>query len=218
MKKLIYFLFAIPLLLTSCDVQYDGEVRLQFKGKVVNEFDQPIQNQSVKIFSKYDNSTIDSNMIGIGNTDSNGNYSILIPEAKFFDYYTVEINEDLQLTSELTSTNFIKVNKLNNSNYQIQLPIAKLYLKANLSNLHLTFNNSNPQKYLENVEFIGEIARETVTIGYETPLPEYLKKVKKNQTIEIKYRVFDFSTQTRTTYTNFVIIDTSDEISHTINY
>lgn len=218
MKKIIPFLFLILFTITSCDIEYNGDVRLQFKGKVVNEFDEPLPNQSVKIFSKYDSSEIDSHMIGIGNTDSNGNYSILTPEAKFFDYYTVEINEDIQLTSELTYTTFIKVNNSIYFNYKIPLPTAKLYLKSNLSNLHLNFNTSNSQKYLENVEFIGEIAHEVVTIGYETPLQEYLKKVKKNQTIEIKYRVFDFSTQTRTTYSNFVIIDNSDDIFHTINY
>lgn len=218
MKKIISFLFLILFAITSCDTEYNGDVRLQFKGKVVNEFNEPLPNQSVKIFSKYDNSETNSHMIGIGRTDSNGNYSILTPEAIFFDYYTVEINEDVQLTSELTCTKFIKVNNSFYFNNKIPLPTAKLYLKANLSNLFLNFNTSNSQKYLENVEFIGEIAREVVTIGYETPTPEYLKKVKKNQTIEIKYSVFDFSTQTRTTYSNFVSIDNSDDISHTINY
>lgn len=218
MKKLIPFLFLIPFIITSCDIQYNGEVRLQFKGKIVNEFNQPIENQSVKIFANHEDNYGETNMIGFGKSDSNGNYSILIPEANNFHHYDIEINETPQQNSQLTATNFIKIKGNNFVNYSLQLPNAKLYLKTNLANLNLTFTKINSSNELKSVEFIGEIANESIEFNNEFVLSEYLKKVKKNQTIEIKYKVLNHTNQTISTNSSFIIIDNSDTINHAINY
>ena len=216
MKKIIPMLLVIIAITTSCDIQYNGDVRIQFKGKVVNEFNEPLANQSVRIFAENDNPYGEINMIGIGNTDANGNYALLIPEAKFFDFYSLEINEDAQPTSELTSTKFVKIKNSNFFNYNLQLPTTKLFLKSNLSNLHVIFTISNSQRTLENVEYIGEVPNEIFSFTYENPFFEQMKRVKKNQTIEVKYKYFDFNTQTHYTLSSFVTIDNSDDIYHTI--
>ncbi|SEP60759.1 hypothetical protein [Flavobacterium urocaniciphilum] len=216
MKYLLSFLLFLSILFLSCDREYDGENRIQFKGKIINEFNQPLANQSIKVYSSYDDNYTEIDRIGIGNTDSNGNYSILIPQSKHDGHYNVYINEEVTSTSELTNTTFVNIKNISILNYSMQLPTAKLFLKANLSNLNLTFNNTTSQKSLEEVQFIGEIANEWITFEDEMPSNEYLKKVKKNQTIEVKYKVYNYATQTSTIFSEFIIIGNSENIYHTI--
>lgn len=218
MKKFILLFVALQLL--SCDSRYDGDIRLQFTGKVIDENNNPIQNQQITISAENESSDYNSNNVGFGKTDSNGNYSILIPAATRLNTYSLEINNefDANNNNQLVNIRYYNIKNSNFSNYKIQLPISKLYLQSSLSNLEVTFNQTNANNAIQNVEYIGEIANEYIDFNPEFTENTNFKRVRKNQTIEIKYQVKNTSTGGITTNSSFITIDNSDIILHTINY
>lgn len=218
MKKIILLFVVLQLL--SCDSRYDGDIRLQFTGKVIDENNNPIQNQQVTISAENESSEYNSNNVGFGKTDSNGNYSILIPAATRLNTYALEINNEFDgiYNMQLVNIRYYNIKNSNFSNYKIELPISKLYLQSSLSNLEVTFNQTNANNAIQNVQYIGEIANEHIDFNPVFIENTNYKRVKKNQIIEIKYQVKNTSTAVITTNSSFVTIDNSDNINHTINY
>ena len=87
-----------------------------------------------------------------------------------------------------------------------------------MSNLVVTFNQINSFNQLLSYEYIGEIANENIDYNNENNQYEYYKRVKKNQIIEIKYKVKNSTNSVITTNSSFVTIDNSDTINHSIDY
>lgn len=218
MKKIIILFLIFQLF--SCDSKYDGDIRLQLQGKVVDESNNPIENQEIIISSGNESYSDNANNIGYGKTDSNGNYSILIPAASDSKTYSLKINDEFELNynSQLTSATFYNIKKSNFLNYKIQLPTSKHFQKTNVALLNVTFIQINTSNELSSVEFIGEIANENVDINNEFLEYEYFKQVKKNQIVEIRYKVKNISNSVITTNSSFVTIGNSDNINQTIDY
>ena len=102
--KRIFILLVIMLI--SCDIKYDGDTRLQIKGKIIGENNLPISNQDIKVFATQESTYGETNQIGVGKTDTNGNYTIYFPQAYNFDSYYIEINS--ASTNELTEFFLLK--------------------------------------------------------------------------------------------------------------
>jgi hypothetical protein len=224
MKKIL-LLVLMPLIL-SCEIQYDGNTKLVIKGSVVNENNVPLANKEVNLYVSRESISIpfvfyvpsENNYIGKTTTDDYGKYVMVIPKPKNFTEIVVETNDE---NNQLNGKQFRNMNFSNFTNYQIELPITKLYLKSTLTSLNVTLNNVNPNIELLKLEYIGIIPNE---IEFINPLENdyqnfatYLNVVK-NQTITIKYTVFNNLNQTTSTLQQDISIDNSNQVNYTLNY
>lgn len=224
MKKLLIILF-IPLLF-GCDIQYEGETKLVIKGTVVDENNIPITNKEVNLYVSRESSSIpfilyipsETNYIGKTTTDAQGKYVMVIPQPKNFTEIVVETNDEI---NPLNGKQFRNINLSNFTNYQMELPITKLYLKSTLTNLNVTLNNVNPFIELLKLEYIGAIPNEIVYINpLENDYPNFVTflNVVKNQNVTVKYTVFNHLNQTTSTLQQDISIDNSNQVNYTLNY
>jgi len=215
MKKIILLFVCILL---SCDIKYDGDTRLQITGKIIDENNLPISNQDVKVFATQQSVYGETNQIGVGKTDNNGVYSIYFPQAYNFNSYYIEINKEN--TNELSEMIYFNINNESFINYSLSLPNSKLYLKSNLTELNISYNQINTNNILQNVEFLGEIITSQIDLNATSTALEdiYFKKVKKNQTIELKYTLYNTTTQLTSIQSEFISIGNTDVINYILNY
>lgn len=215
MRKIFILLFCMLL---SCDIKYDGDTRLQITGKVIDENNLPIPNQDIKIFATQHSTYGEKNQIGVGKTDNNGFYSIYFPQAYNFDSYYVEINKEY--TNELSELIYFNIKNENFINYTLNLPNSKLFLTSNLADLNISYNQINTNNVLQNVEFIGEIITPKIDLNATSSALEdiYFKKVKKNQTIELKYTLYTTTTQLTTIQSEFITIGNTEAVNYILNY
>lgn len=218
MKKLLIILCLCHFF--SCDTRYDGDSRLQFIGKVVDENNNPIQNQQVTISASNDFINDNFHYVGIAYTDSNGNYSILVPSPTNLDAFTLNINDEFSsgYNSQLINIKYYNFKDTNFLNYKVQLPTSKLYSLIDITNLTVNFNKINAYNELVDVSYIGEISYENYNLNEENIEYPHYKRVKKNQIIEIKYKVKNTTNSVISTNSSFVTIDNSDNINHSIDY
>ncbi len=224
MKKIL-LLVLMPLIL-SCEIQYDGNTKLVIKGSVVNENNVPLANKEVNLYVSRESISIpfvfyvssENNYIGKTTTDAYGKYVMVIPQPKNFTEIVVETNDE---NNQLNGKQFRNINFSNFTNYQIELPITKLYLKSTLTSLNVTLNNVNPNIELLKLEYIGNIPNEIEFINpLENDYPNFATylNVVKNQTITIKYTVFNNLNQTTSTLQQDISIDNSNQVNYTLNY
>lgn len=215
------------LVLVSCEIEYDGETKLLVKGIIIDENNNPITNQDIKLFVSRASASVpfvfylpsESNFIGKATTDSNGAYTMVIPKPKSnFSEILMLINEEQNQYNQKQLRN-IKVEDF--VNYELNLGIRKLYDLSNLVQLTVTLNQINATKQLIGIEYIGELANE---IEYITPLEtndtysELHKKVRKNQNLVIRYALRNYATNTNEIVEETIIIDASPTINYTLNY
>jgi hypothetical protein len=224
MKKILLLLL-MPIFL-SCEIQYDGNTKLVIKGSVVNENNLPLANKEVNLYVSRESSSFpfvfyvpsETNYIGKTTTDANGKYVIVIPQPENFTEIVVETNDE---NNQLNGKQFRNINLSNFTNYQIELPNSKLYLKSTLTNLNVTLNNVNTNIELLKLEYIGNIPNE---IEYINPLENNYSNlvtnltVIKNQTVTVKYTVFNYINQTTSTLQQDISIDNSNQVNYTLNY
>ena len=162
MKKIILLLLLISL--QSCEViHYDGEKKLVIKGFIVDENNQPIANNEVKLIvsssgqeSFIFSSLSETNYIGKTTSKSDGSYVMVIPEPSNFGQIVVETNPENNLFNRKQFVNIQMNNFINN---QLNLPESKLYLKLDLSILNVTLNHVTNYQ-LQKIEYLGEVANE----------------------------------------------------------
>ena len=224
MKKII-LLVLIPFLF-GCEIQYDGNTKLIVKGSVIDANNNPIANKDVNLYVLKESFSIpfifyipsENNYIGKSTTDRNGNYTMVIPKPENFSEIIVETNDE---NNQLSGKQFKNINFSNFTNYQIELPNTKLYLKSTLANLNVILNNVNSNTELVKLEYVGNIPNE---IEFINPLENSNSNlitnlnVEKNQTVVLKFTVFNNLNQTNSTIEQNIVIDNSDEVSYNLNY
>jgi hypothetical protein len=225
MKKILLLLF-IPLVL-GCEIEYDGNTKIVVKGTIVDENNNPIPNKEVNLYVSRDAAAIvpfifyvpsETNFIGKTTTDNFGKYVMIIPQPKNFSEIIVETNNDDNL---LNRKQFRNINLSSFTNYLIELPITKLYLKSSLTTLNVTVNNVDPNIELLKLEYIGNIPNEIELINpYDHINLNFITylNVLKNQTITLKYTVFNYLNQTTSILQQEITIDNSNQVNYTLNY
>lgn len=224
MKRILCLLL---LVLVSCEIEYDGETKLLVKGIIIDENNNPITNQDIKLFVSRASASVpfvfylpsESNFIGKATTDSNGVYMMVIPKPKSnFSEILMLINEEQNQYNQKQLRN-IKIEDF--VNFELNLGVKKIYNVSNLSLLTVTPNQINSNKELIRVEYVGEVANE---IEYINPLAtdnlyyEMTKKVRKNQNLVIRYTLKNYSTNADEIIEETVIIDSSPVLNYTLNY
>ncbi|MGV7106408.1 Ig-like domain-containing protein [Flavobacterium sp. U410] len=225
MEKIVLFL--ILLISLSCDIQYDGETKLVIKGQVKDENNNPLNNQSIKLFVSRNSSYLpfvfyvssETNFIGKSFTDSQGNFTMVIPKPeKNFDEISVEINGD---SNSLSPKQIVNIKTEDFYNYELNLGELKLYEKANLCLLQIIPNQINSENELLEISYIGDVSEEI--IFYNLPDEYYyyyetIKNVRKNQTIQLNYKIKNYISNTTSIEQVLIPIDNSADISYTLNY
>lgn len=205
-------------MLLSCDIKYDGDTRIQITGKIIDENNLPISNQDIKVFATQESTYGETNQIGVGKSDNNGVYSIYFPQAYNFDSYYIEINKEY--SNELSEITYLNIKNENFINYSLSIPNSKLFLKSNLADLNISYNQINTNNILQNVEFIGEIC--TSQIDLNAPSNSFqeinYRKIKKNQTIELKYTLFNTTTQSTSVQSAFISVGNTNTVNYILNY
>lgn len=224
MKKIISFI--ILLSLVSCEgIHYDGETKLVIKGVIVDENNQPISNNEVKLIvstsgqeSFIFSNASEINYIGRTTSKEDGSYVMVIPEPSNFGQIVVETNSEGNLFNQKQFTN---IQLSNFVNYELLLPQTKLFKNADLSLLNVTSNQINTNYQLQKLEYIGAVANEVQAMNpYEESYYPYNTsvQVKKNQTIVLKYTVKNLITNELLVLEQNITIGNDSETNYTLNY
>lgn len=224
MKKIIILLV---LILSSCGIEYAGGTKIVIKGKVVDSDNNPIENKEINLFVSRESYGFpflfyvpsEENNIGKAITNSMGEYTIVIPKpSNNFSEIIVETNSDL---NNLNRKQFRNIQNSNFINFELVLPTSVLYKNSDLATLNVNPNNVNPSNELRKIEFIGILPNEFVyfnPIENEQDYIDFNRLVKKNQTIILRYTVFNYITNTTIIQDENIVINNSNQINYTLNY
>lgn len=225
MKKIIFILLVLTTI--SCEIEYDGETKLVIKGNVKNENSDVINNKEIKLFVTRNSSYLpfifyypsETNFIGKVFTDDSGNFTMVIPKPKNnFDEIIVEINDESNL---LNSKRIVNIQTDNFNNYELNLGEFKLFNKSNLCHLQIIPNQINPENELLELSYEGDIANEIIFYNLPDAHSYYYeieKKVSKNQTLLLNYKIKNYITNVISTQQTPIIIDNSNELTFNLNY
>jgi hypothetical protein len=224
MKKIIILLVFI---LSSCGIEYAGGTKIVIKGKVVDSDNNPIENKEINLFVSRESYGFpflfyvpsEENNIGKAITNSMGEYTIVIPKpSNNFSEIIVETNSN---SNNLNRKQFRNIQNSNFINFELVLPTSVLYKNTDLATLNVNPNNVNPSNELRKIEFIGVLPNEFVyfnPIENELDFIDFNRLVKKNQTIILRYTVFNYITNTTIIQDENIVINNSNQINYTLNY
>lgn len=224
MKKTVILLV---LILSSCGIEYAGGTKIVIKGKVVDSDNNPIENKEINLFVSRESYGFpflfyvpsEENNIGKAITNSMGEYTIVIPKpSNNFTEIIVETNSD---SNNLNRKQFRNIQNSNFINFELVLPTSVLYKNTDLATLNVNPNNVNPSNELRKIEFIGILPNEFVyfnPIENEQDYIDFNRLVKKNQTIILRYTVFNYITNTSIIQDENIVINNSNQINYTLNY
>ena len=224
MKKILVLLVFI---FSSCQIEYDGETKIVVKGKIVDGNNNPIINKEVNLYVTRDQISIpfvfylpsETNNIGKTNTNNNGEYTMVIPKPE--NNFT-----EIIVVTNATSTDYNKKQfrniQLNNfNNFELNLPISKLYNESELTTLNITLNQVTQNVELRDITLLGTVINEIEYINMPENFSFYNQLesiVKKNQTIILRYTLFNYSTNTTSIIEENVVINDANLVSFTLNY
>ena len=224
MKKIIILLV---LILSSCGIEYAGGTKIVIKGKVVDSDNNPIENKEINLFVSRESYGFpflfyvpsEENNIGKAITNSMGEYTIVIPKpSNNFSEIIVETNSN---SNNLNRKQFRNIQNSNFINFELVLPTSVLYKNSDLATLNINPNNVNPSNELRKIEFIGVLPNEFVyfnPIENELDFIDFNRLVKKNQTIILRYTVFNYITNSTIIQDENIVINNSNQINYTLNY
>jgi hypothetical protein len=224
MKKIVILLVFV---LSSCGIEYAGGTKIVIKGKVVDSDNNPIENKEINLFVTRESYGFpflfyvpsEENNIGKAITNSMGEFTIVIPKpSNNFSEIIVETNSD---SNNLNRKQFRNIQNSNFINFELVLPTSVLYKKSDLATLNVNPNNVNPSNELRKIEFIGVLPNEFVyfnPIENELDFIDFNRLVKKNQTIILRYTVFNYITNSTIIQDENIVINNSNQINYTLNY
>lgn len=218
--KQIALVFCILFLLTSCEIQYDGETKIVVTGKIIDQNGIPMQKKKIDITIYSDGIYTPSDLISYGKSDQNGNFILVFPVPKEDYKFSISINNLINQTNEFQSKE-ITAQKNNFENYKLDLNKITLYKNESITNLKLILNKTSQNKQLKDIQIEGKQPNSYIDLNPIQNNSDYLVNfydVIKNQTIVLKYTIIDYSNSaTPTTYSISIPI-INDAVTYTITY
>lgn len=216
MRKII-LLFIIPLFY-CCTVPFDAETRLIFEGKFVDSNENNLSGIDVEIHLSNGNGYgSSSETVSHGTTDENGEIKLVFPAAEFDKNYKININSNYE--ENLGYVPF-SINNLKLENFpDYKLSIPKIYRLTNeeSSNVYINFYSTNNFKKITSVEIIGIYSPSFSNDVDNDPNFTTSFYVKKNQTVQLIYKVQDSTTGSIETFSQDINV-LEENIDLTINY
>lgn len=218
--KRITLLICILFLVTSCEIQYDGETKIAVTGKIIDENGNPIPEKNIDITIYSDDIYTPSDLISFGKSDQNGNFTLIFP-APTVDYkFSISINNEINQKSEFQAKEII-AKKNNFENYKLDLNELTLYKNESITTLRLILNKTSTNKQLTDIKIDGKQANSLVDLNplrNDTNYFDTFYNVIKNQTIVLKYTIIDYSNNGATTLQSISIPIANDAVNYTITY
>jgi hypothetical protein len=220
--KRITLIFCLLFLVTSCEIQYDGETKIVVTGKLVDPNGKPISNKDIQI-DVLDGPgliTPSSDLISFGKSDQNGNFTLIFPAPKDGNRISISINDIINQFDEFQSKTYIAT-KNNFENYKLDLDKITLYNQESITTLRLILNQTSTNKQLKDIKIEGKQPNSYVSLDPLQNNPDYLVNfygVIKNQTIILKYTIVDYSNSATPTTHSISIPIVNDAVTHTITY
>jgi hypothetical protein len=213
MKKILSLLTFLSL--CACSIQYDGETRLVFQARVNDSQGNPKADLPVSI--NISDGEI-SDMISNGNTNSNGEITLIFPAPSNID---ANISIDIgNLYSYALSLQNLKRSDF--TNYKLAVDNYVLYNDDESTFLSVEYNPSSNDRRITAIRIEGDVANEwfywnqfgesSLEFGTEF-------NVVKNSNVLLIYTVTDTSVSPASdeTFTVPLVIG-NDNVSYTINY
>jgi hypothetical protein len=220
MKK-ITLLICILFLVTSCEIQYDGETKIAVTGKLIDENGNPIAKKDIQIDVLDGPGLIlpGSDLISFGKSDQNGNFTLIFPAPIEGNRISISINDIINQFDEYQSKNII-AKKINFENYKLNLDKITLYRKESITTLQLIPNKTSTNKQISNIKIEGKQPNSYIDLNPMQDNTNYFQpnyNVLKNQTIIVKYTIIDYSTNSSTVQSISIPI-VNDAVIYTITY
>lgn len=212
MKRSILLLLFI---FVSCTIPYDAETRLLLEVKIVDSNENNISDMDleVNVTSGYNIETI-----SYGKTDENGELKLIFPSPEFDQGYNLYINSKYDDDTNYVPLEIGHITNEDFTDYKLSIPkIYRLTYQESVQ-IFLDFNNTIDTRKIVNASVNGIY---TPSNSYfpdsDETLYQYNFFAKKNQTIQIMYKVKDFNTGIVQTLIREIIVN-EDDIFQTINY
>lgn len=219
--KRITLIFCILSVLTSCEIQYDGETKIAVTGKIVDENGIPLSEKDVEVtVSGGGFISPSSDLISFGKSDQNGNFTLIFPSPRNGNQIFISINDIINQFNEFQSKNFV-ANEKNFENYKLDLAKITLYKNASITTLRLILNNTNPNKQIKDIKIDGNQANGYIDLNPVQNNSDYLNtyySVIKNQTVVLNYTIIDYSNAAGSTLHSIDIPIMNDALTYTITY
>jgi hypothetical protein len=212
MKKIL--LFCILISFFSCsDIQYDGEKRLVFKTTIRSANDEPLPNSYVEVSV----GAFDSDLISRGKTNQKGELTLIFPFPKSEASFSLKIyNDDVSFMPK----EILNIKKTDFINYLFDFQNARLLKNEEVVPLNLIYNQTNFNNTIRKVSIVGIYHLNTEFYNFDPEsfyeLPNQIL-IKKNQSFQLRYTVFNSITNSESTSTVNLSI-ANDAIIYTINY
>jgi hypothetical protein len=209
-------------LVTSCEIQYDGETKIAVTGRIIDQNGNPIPNKNVDITIYSDDMYTPSDLISFGKSDQNGNFTLIFPAPKVDYKFSISINNLINQTSEFQAKEII-AKKNNFENYKLDLNKITLYKNESITTLKLILNKTSTNKQLKDIKIEGIQTSNYIDLNPnpEQTNPDYLDtnyNVIKKQIIVLKYTIIDHSNSDTPTMHSISIPIVSDAVTYTITY
>lgn len=221
--KRITLLICILFLVTSCEIQYDGETKIVVTGKLIDQNENPLSKKDIEVTINGGEALFSpsSDLISYGKSDQNGNFTLVFPAPKSENSISISINNIINQPSEFQTKEII-AQKINFENYKLDLNKITLYKNESITTLKVILNNTSKSKQLIDIKIEGKQPNSYINLNPIQNDPFYYLEtnyqVIKNQTIILKYTVVDHS-NTATPTTNSVSIPiVNDAVTYTITY
>jgi hypothetical protein len=229
MKKILFILAVFAL--NSCGLEYDGETKLTIQGQLIDANNNPLSNIFVE--TNVSGNT-ESDVISYTKTDANGNFRMTFSKPVNPEYFSLHINDysynylntNSQVINILQYKTYRELSDKDFINYKFDIGKQTLYNKSEITSLKITFVNTSYNYYFENqtFEIVGLRPLEDIYLqnNYQNMLGYYGDnynsiQVVKNQTIIFKFNVRNITTNQVETLSETILINSDDEINHTIN-
>ncbi len=217
--KQITLPICLLFLVTSCDIQYDGETKIVVTGKLIDENGNPISNKNIDITIYSDDPYTPSDLISFGKSNQNGNFTLFFP-APTIDYkFSISINNEINQTSEF-QTKVIIAKRNNFENYKLDLDNIILYKNESITTLKLILNKTSTNKSVNDIKIEGKQPNSYIDLNPLQDNTNYFQpnyNVLKNQTIVVKYTIIDYSNNSSTVQSISIPI-ANDAVIYTITY
>ncbi|WP_310557849.1 DUF2606 family protein [Flavobacterium sp.] len=217
--KQIILLICLLFLVTSCEIQYDGETKIVVTGKIIDENGNPISNKNIDITIYSDDPYTPSDLISFGKSDQNGNFTLIFPTPQGEYNFSISVNNMQKETNEFHAIEII-ADKNNFENYKLELKNITLYKKESITTLRLLLNKTSTNKQLTSLQIDGKQFNDLIVLNPIDNNPNNLQtyyNVLKNQTIIVKYTIIDYSNNGSTVQSISIPI-ANDEVNYTITY
>jgi len=219
--KQITLLICILFLVTSCEIQYDGETKIVVTGKLIDENGNPISNKDIQIDVLDGPGLIlpSSDLISFGKSDQNGNFTLIFPAPREGNRISISINDIINQFDEYQTKEIIA--KRNNfENYKLDLDNIILYKNKSITTLKLILNKTSTNKSVNDIKIEGKQPNSYIDLNPLQDNINYIQQsynVLKNQTIVVKYTIIDYSNNSSTVQSISIPI-ANDAVIYTITY